>query len=499
MSNINNDKHVDTELSLHILEKINCKNQKNDLIHAKSIPPVDNENIVNLKKNSCFKFDANLVQENIYKISKDIQLTEYIIDKDKKNFIFNHHSLEKLGQALAPFVAYGFLNGGSSSSYTDITKNKNSYPELFSIYQKEFDIISKASRAKPKGITPAYINPDGSLGEDFLALKIRSVLLKRMEYFKIYPTNREQIAYPLFQMDSVLNHDKIQKALLNYSDNKLIKDLADETGKSINIANIDTASQPLINTFKKNEKGEFEFFDNAYGKENTILPMPGGHGQNFYVLKDIYKKLLNRGIRYCYLSNIDNMGAVIDDASIAYLALSGKNAAFDFSKKTPADVKGGILIIDQNDKYNCGDIGVAIDAKEVDFAEIAQKNILFNCATGIFDLQYLVDNIDYVIDKLPLRLSSQKKDAGSYFQAEQVAWEIIGLIDDPLFFIVDKYERFLAAKMLIEGLMASGLYLDNENYPQKFKEITANLSDGLKYQLTNNYGMVLKNGRWIPC
>src|SRR5690606_31472659 len=119
--------------------------------------------------------------------------------------------------------------------------------------------------------------------------------------------------------------------------------------------------------------------------------------------------------------------------------------------KTAADVKGGIAIIDQFNKLNCGDIGVAVSKEEVAKAEAEGKTILFNTATGLFDLKYLLSVLERVIEKLPMRISTQDKDAGVYQQMEQVTWEVIGMIEDPLLLAVDKYDRFIAAKMLVEG------------------------------------------------
>jgi hypothetical protein len=102
------------------------------------------------------------------------------------------------------------------------------------------------------------------------------------------------------------------------------------------------------------------------------------------------------------------------------------------------DVKGGILIRDQNDRLNCVDLGVGMNHKEAQNLENSGKKILFNCGSGLFNLTWLLENIDSIIKDLPLRFSDQSKDAGDYSQAEQVTWEVMGMIDDPLIFAVDK-------------------------------------------------------------
>lgn len=193
----------------------------------------------------------------------------------------------------------------------------------------------------------------------------------------------------------------------------------------------------------------------------------------------------------------------MDPVSIALLAVTGKQAAFDFSFKTPVDVKGGILVKDDRNRLNCADIGPAITKEEVARYETEGSPILFNCATGLFNLEYLTENLDYIIEKLPLRFSNQDKDAGKYSQAEQVTWEVMGLLDDFLVIAVDKYERFLAAKMLIEGILTSGLKLDDPVFKSNkmltgMRDLAVKLNAGLEKNLVHSYGLKKEDGIWMP-
>ena len=153
---------------------------------------------------------------------------------------------------------------------------------------------------------------------------------------------------------------------------------------------------------------------------------------------------------------------------------------------------------------NAADLGVAVGKDEVAEAERRGKKILFNCATGLFNLEYLVGAIDHIIENLPVRLSDQDKDAGKYSQAEQVTWEIIGMLDDFVVFGVDKYERFLAAKVLLETLMTSGVKLDDPAYPTDEDPVAdlhgtaRELHAGLERKLSTVYGMKREGKRWVP-
>jgi hypothetical protein len=308
---------------------------------------------------------------------------------------------------------------------------------------------------------------------------------------------------PFFQMSSVNNDAELEERYQDYNESPLLKKLMEDTG--FTITEPLTGVQPMIAAYTHSEEGRPKsFFSKAFGEEGRPLPLPGGHGQNFSVLSDVYRKLRDMGKRFVYLGNVDNLGFTLDPVGIAYLALSGKNAAFDFSFRTSVDVKGGILVRDQSQHLNCADIGPAISKEEVLRVEEAGTPILFNCATGLFDLDYLVPNLERIVEDLPVRFSDQNKDAGRYSQAEQVTWEVLGIIDNYLVYGVEKSRRFLAAKMLIDTLMTSGLRLDDPNYPTAedpsadLKRTASMLNNGLQRALVEEYGMKLDGERWVP-
>ena len=187
---------------------------------------------------------------------------------------------------------------------------------------------------------------------------------------------------------------------------------------------------------------------------------------------------------------------------LAVLALSGRQACFDFSFKTPVDVKGGILIRERSGRLTCGDIGRAVSNEFVKKNEEAGIPILFNCATGLFNLEYLVENLDRIIENLPIRLSNQNKDIGQYSQAEQITWEVIGLLDSLIIFAVEKYEHFIASKLLMDNMLASDMeccrtYLEAHE-DTDFVRAVRSVQKGLIWNLKAQYGLELKDGRWIP-
>ncbi len=510
-------KQIDIDRTLRILENYNAGAYDTvEKVVARDIPSVDGDTIVDMTGPVALTLSGDQVRRRFSELLPSENPEEHGRWEDE-TVTFDRDALARLGEHLLPLVAYGVLNGGSATSYADTKKNSKFSEPLLSLLRDSFEAVAAHSRGRAKGLTPAFVNPDGSFGPSFLELKMRALLIRVLSYNVHLGTQtgrnggtneadaagRPIPAAPFFQMSSVYNDQEIAEAYDAYRGSPLLADLMEATG--IDITRAETGVQPMIAAYTHSEQGRpKEIFTSAYGRQGETLPLPGGHGQNFDILRDVYRSLYASGKRFVYLGNVDNLGATIDPVSLAYLALSDKQAAFDFSFRTSVDVKGGILVRDQRDRLNAADLGAAISAEEVFTQEKAGKRILFNCATGLFNLDYLVPNLEYVVEHLPMRFSDQDKDAGKYSQAEQVTWEIVGILDDFLVFGVDKYDRFLAAKMLLETLMTSGLKLDDPAYPtdeQPEKDLRGTarkLHDGLGRKLRGEYGMELRQGRWQP-
>lgn len=475
---------IDRELTLEILSKYNQGDYDNiKPVTAMGFPPVDNKIIIDMTKDVSFSGTLGEIAHFLdkYKIKFDLPS-----GNSEMEITLAEDELRLIGSRLMPLYSFGILNGGSATSYADSKKNKSFNSDLFTLLEDQFNLLSNLSTGKAKGITPAFINPDGSPGPSFIELKMRSLLINNCP--------------SLFQMTSFFNNESIKETYTLYKNSSYLKDLIEIKG--INICDAETGVQPLLAAFTHSSKGKTKTIYEK--KDGELLPLPGGHGQCFITLKSIFENLYAKGIRFVSIGNVDNSGYTPDPLSLAILALSDKQAGFDFSYKTPVDVKGGILIRDDKGHLNCADLGVAIDKKSVDEAVNRGEPILFNCATGLFNLEFLVNNIDEIIRNLPMRFSDQDKDAGLYSQAEQVTWEVIGQLDNILIFAIDKYERFLAAKTIMENLMTSGIKLKDKAYPRSEKEsedlrtTAVRLNNGLERKLKTDYGLELINGRWTP-
>jgi len=70
---------------------------------------------------------------------------------------------------------------------------------------------------------------------------------------------------------------------------------------------------------------------------------PPGHGDVFMALwvSGTLDRLLEEGIRYALIRNVDNLGATMEEALLGYLAAENLPFMMEVALKTPSDVKGG--------------------------------------------------------------------------------------------------------------------------------------------------------------
>ena len=482
---------VDLDRMLRFLDDLNAgKYDGIKGVEPDTVPDISNPSIIDRRGKTSFSLSLDAAHERFAMLELPFS-PESVSSAKNGELVFDEAALEKIGIYLYPKTAYGVLNGGSASSYADIKKNRSLDAKIFDEYRTRFDTLAAECRGKPKGITPAYINEDGSPGYSFLLLKLRMLLEHKKKYLE-RTGEACDFMLPAFQMTSVHTDSQTQEAFRSYTMMDELRSLSHTLGCTS--VEMFTESQTMMAAITHSSEGTpRRIFDRANGKKDTGIAMPGGHGQNFEILAPIYRTLYERGIRYAWLGNIDNMGYTVDPVSLAIFALSGKEAAFEESWRTPMDVKGGILVCDKSGRFSCADIGPVISTQNMLDFEARGKPVLFNCGIGLFDLGKLIKRLPDIPWQLPLRITDQDKDAGLYAQAEQITWEIIGLLDDPLFFAVEKSRRFIASKMLMETIMTS---LPPAGTDSPLGAVSESLHAGLKNLLESHYGLEQKNGRW---
>ena len=90
-----------------------------------------------------------------------------------------------------------------------------------------------------------------------------------------------------------------------------------------------------------------------YGKRTESNEWcPPGHGDLYAALSGSgwLDALLADGVKYAFVSNSDNLGAVLDAGLLRYFADSDKPFLMEATRRTEADKKGGHLAVRNADK-----------------------------------------------------------------------------------------------------------------------------------------------------
>ena len=83
----------------------------------------------------------------------------------------------------------------------------------------------------------------------------------------------------------------------------------------------------------------------SWPADRSLEWCPPGHGDLYTALQTsgMLERLLDQGYRYAFVSNVDNLGAVLDPRILAWFAGSGAPFAMEAADRTEADRKGGHL------------------------------------------------------------------------------------------------------------------------------------------------------------
>jgi UDP-N-acetylglucosamine pyrophosphorylase len=89
----------------------------------------------------------------------------------------------------------------------------------------------------------------------------------------------------------------------------------------------------------------------TWAADRALEWCPPGHGDLFPALvgSGWLERLLAQGIRYAFVSNSDNLGAILDPALLNYFAASEAPFLMEVTRRTAADRKGGHLAVRRSD------------------------------------------------------------------------------------------------------------------------------------------------------
>jgi UTP--glucose-1-phosphate uridylyltransferase len=181
---------------------------------------------------------------------------------------------------------------------------------------------------------------------------------------------------------------------------------------------------------------------------------PPGHGDLYPALhaSGLVRALLDAGFRYACVSNSDNLGAAPDGEIAAWFAASGAPYAAEMCRKTPADVKGGQLVVRRSDGRTIQRETAQTHPDDLEVALDAERHPYFHVNTLWFDLEALAAELDRTGGVLELPLIRNQKtvdptDASSpkVVQIESAMGAAVAVFEGATAIEVGR-ERFLPVK-----------------------------------------------------
>ncbi|MDP3178564.1 MAG: hypothetical protein Q8M76_11730, partial [Spirochaetaceae bacterium] len=251
-------KGIDAELTLSILEDYNAGLYDGvKSVRAASVPEVDGVTVIRLGSGGPYAVQAALARERLAALALPLPRgAEEVGNVEARRLAFPRSALEEIGWSLMGRTAFGVLNGGSATSYADSKKNMAFGQEVFAALEGPFARMAQLCRDKPKGLAPAFVQPDGSPGASFLLLKMRARLVaaaKAAAAKARAPTGAGAPFMPLFQMTSVGNDADLRAAYEGYRSHPLLKPLAERTG--LDPVDWATGVQPMIAAYSHSSEG----------------------------------------------------------------------------------------------------------------------------------------------------------------------------------------------------------------------------------------------------
>ncbi|MFE6970207.1 UTP--glucose-1-phosphate uridylyltransferase [Isoptericola sp. NPDC057653] len=205
----------------------------------------------------------------------------------------------------------------------------------------------------------------------------------------------------------------------------------------------------------------------------TLEWCPPGHGDLYPALhaSGVVRTLLDAGFRYASVSNSDNLGAAPDGAIAAWFAASGAPYAAEMCLKSPADVKGGQLVVRKSDGRIVQRETAQTHPDDVDVSLDPSVHPYFHTNNLWFDLEALAAELDRTGGVLELPLIRNEKtvdptDASSpaVVQIESAMGAAVAVFEGATAIEVGR-ERFLPVKTTSDLLlMRSDVYELTDGY-----------------------------------
>ena len=180
---------------------------------------------------------------------------------------------------------------------------------------------------------------------------------------------------------------------------------------------------------------------------------PPGHGDVYTALvtSGLLAKLLKRGYRYAFISNSDNLGAVMDSRLLGYIATERLPFLMEVARRTHLDRKGGHLARFKNtDRLVLRELAQCPESDLDSFSDI-EKYRYFNTNSLWVDLEVLervfVENLMMPLDLIlnPKTLDPRNPESPAVLQVETAMGSAISAFENARAVLVPR-TRFAPVK-----------------------------------------------------
>ena len=194
---------------------------------------------------------------------------------------------------------------------------------------------------------------------------------------------------------------------------------------------------------------------------------PPGHGEIYTALaiSGILDMLITQGFEYAFISNSDNLGAVIDEKMLAHFAKEKISFMMEVCQRTEMDKKGGHLAQTKKGQLMLRETAQCPD-DEIDFFQDINRYSYFNTNNLWVNLKALKQRLYETRYLLPLTMILNKKDVDGekVYQVESAMGAAISVFKNSKAIIVDR-DRFAPVKTTNDmlAILSDAYELTSEN------------------------------------
>jgi UTP--glucose-1-phosphate uridylyltransferase len=223
---------------------------------------------------------------------------------------------------------------------------------------------------------------------------------------------------------------------------------------------------------------------------------PPGHGDVFTALNTagMLKHLLENGIQYAFIHNLDNLGARMEESLLGYFAEHGFSFMMEVAEKTPADIKGGHLARHHNERLLLREAAQCPQDEIAAFQDITRyrffntNNIWINLESlkTLFEKEHTI-HLPMILNPKPV--DPRNESSPPVFQIETAMGAAVSLFDETTAVRVPR-SRFFPVKSCNDLLaLRSDCYVlgEKNNLRINPKRLSTSRADTIKIRLDPNF------------